>query len=184
MMMNEMMMMTGTASTQVRALSGEDLLAFKDKVYCLCLGFAGNAADARDMAQDTYAKALAHYSQDRPENPQAWILRIARNTCLDLMRRRKVRGPSLPVSEFCRHRLEHAREPGRSKRGDRHSQEGHRQAAAPPARCAGPARVRRTFLPGDREDAAHQSGYGHVALEPGPEGRAAFLPGGTPWEKT
>jgi RNA polymerase sigma factor (sigma-70 family) len=78
----------------------EDLLAFRDRVFCLCLGFAGNAADARDLAQDTFAKALANYAQAQPENPQAWIMRIARNTCLDLARRRKSRGPLHPVNEF------------------------------------------------------------------------------------
>ncbi|MFH2107343.1 MAG: RNA polymerase sigma factor [Chrysiogenia bacterium] len=92
--------MNDPAPIQAQIQSGQDLLAFKDKVFCLCLGFAGNAADARDLTQDTFAKALTHYAQSRPENPQAWIMRIARNTCLDLMRCRKVRGTSLPVSEF------------------------------------------------------------------------------------
>jgi|WetSurMetagenome_2_1015567.scaffolds.fasta_scaffold170872_2 RNA polymerase sigma factor (sigma-70 family) len=76
------------------------LLACRDRVFCLCLGFAGNAADARDLAQETFAKALAHFDDDRPANPQAWILRIARNTSLDFLRRRKVRGPQVPVSEW------------------------------------------------------------------------------------
>jgi len=77
-----------------------DLLALKDKVFCFCLGFVGNAADARDLAQETFAKALAHCGESRPENPQAWIMRIARNTCLDMARRRKSRGPHYPVSEY------------------------------------------------------------------------------------
>ncbi len=78
----------------------QELLACSDRVFCLCLGFAGNAADARDLAQETFAKALAHCAQDRPDNPRAWILRIARNTCLDLARRRKTRGPQEPIGEF------------------------------------------------------------------------------------
>lgn len=77
-----------------------DLLAFRDRVFCLCLGFAGNSADARDLTQETYAKALSHYAADRPANPQAWVLRIARNTCLDLARRKKSRGPLHPISEY------------------------------------------------------------------------------------
>jgi RNA polymerase sigma-70 factor (ECF subfamily) len=80
--------------------SRQELIACRDRVFCLCLGFAGNAADARDLAQETFAKALAHLDDDRPANPQAWILRIARNTCLDFLRRRKVRGPQVPVSEW------------------------------------------------------------------------------------
>jgi len=93
---------TMSGPVPIRADTGvwQDLLVFRDKVFCLCLGFAGNAADARDLAQDTFAKALAHYSRARPKNAQAWIMRIARNTCLDQARRRKVRGPLQPVSEF------------------------------------------------------------------------------------
>ncbi len=78
----------------------QELLGYKDKVFCLCLGFAGNAADARDLAQDTFAKALAHCREAAPDCLQAWVMRIARNTCLDQARRRKVRGPQQPVSEF------------------------------------------------------------------------------------
>ena len=76
------------------------LMAFRDKIFCLCLGFIGNAADARDLTQDTFAKALVHYGHDKPEHVQAWLMRIARNICLDQLRRRKVRGPQQPVSEF------------------------------------------------------------------------------------
>ncbi|HSQ36160.1 MAG TPA: RNA polymerase sigma factor [Candidatus Binatia bacterium] len=78
----------------------QELLCYRDKVFCLCLGFVGNAADAGDLAQDTFAKALAHCREAEPENLQAWIMRIARNTCLDQARRRKARGPWQPVSEF------------------------------------------------------------------------------------
>jgi RNA polymerase sigma-70 factor, ECF subfamily len=78
----------------------QELLGYKDKVFCLCLGFAGNAADARDLAQDTFAKALVHCREAAPDSLQAWIMRIARNTCLDQARRRKVRGPQQPISDF------------------------------------------------------------------------------------
>lgn len=96
----EEMMMSDPVPLQAEIHAGRDLLPFRDKVFCLCLGFVGNAADARDLAQDTYAKALAHYARIRPENPQAWIMRIARNTCLDLARRKKLRGPQHPISEW------------------------------------------------------------------------------------
>jgi RNA polymerase sigma-70 factor (ECF subfamily) len=77
-----------------------DISSFQDKIFCLCLGFMGNAADARDLTQDTFAKALAHADQAPPEHMQAWLLCIARNSCLDHMRRFKVRGPLQPLSEF------------------------------------------------------------------------------------
>lgn len=78
----------------------QELLAYRDKVFCLCLGFVGNAADARDLAQDTFAKALVHCREAGPDRLQPWIMRIARNTCLDQARRRKARGPLHSVSEF------------------------------------------------------------------------------------
>ena len=77
------------------------MLSYQEKVFCLCLGFMGNAADASDLTQDTFAKALTHYDRDNPDHMQAWLLRIARNSCLDQMRRFKVRGPQQPLSEHC-----------------------------------------------------------------------------------
>ena len=88
------------ASTQEKGDLWQELLAYRDKVFCLCLGFVGNAADARDLTQDTFAKALVHCREAEPGRLQGWIMRIARNTCLDQARRRKVRGPLQPVSEF------------------------------------------------------------------------------------
>lgn len=81
--------------------SWQALPSFQNKVFCLCLGFMGNAADARDLTQETFAKALAHADQAPPEHLQAWLLRIARNSCLDQLRRFKVRGPLQPLSEHC-----------------------------------------------------------------------------------
>jgi RNA polymerase sigma factor (sigma-70 family) len=76
------------------------MLSCQNKVFCLCLGFLGNAADARDLTQDTFVKALANYGRDNPEHVQAWLLRIARNRCLDHVRHIKVLGPLQPISEY------------------------------------------------------------------------------------
>ena len=89
------------AAQDADALVRDSLLALRDRVFLLCLGFVGNAADARDLAQETFAKALAHGREARPETLPAWVMRIARNTCLDLARRRTSRGPQEPVSEDC-----------------------------------------------------------------------------------
>lgn len=80
--------------------SWQALPSYQNKVFCLCLGFMGNAADARDLTQDTFAKALAHADQAPPEHLQAWLLRIARNSCLDHVRHIKVLGPLQPISEY------------------------------------------------------------------------------------
>ena len=67
------------------------------RVFALCLGMVANAHDAEDVAQETMLKGLQNLrGLARPERFEPWILRIARNLCLDLLRRQK-RARSLPV---------------------------------------------------------------------------------------
>jgi RNA polymerase sigma-70 factor (ECF subfamily) len=90
----------GTSTILARDSWGEgDLPFMRDRVFCLCLGFMGNVADARDLTQETFARALAHYGQVRPDSVQAWVMRIARNACLDHLRLRRARGAQQPLSE-------------------------------------------------------------------------------------
>jgi len=89
----------GEAGSLAVEMGEQALSACRNKVYYLCLGFIGNAADALDLTQDTFARALLHYHQDRPEHLQAWIMRIARNLCLDHLRCRKSRGQHHSISE-------------------------------------------------------------------------------------
>jgi RNA polymerase sigma-70 factor (ECF subfamily) len=59
-------------------------------VFALCLGMLGNVHDAEDVAQETVLKgftSIRHLA--RPEQFEPWILRIARNLCVDLLRRRR-----------------------------------------------------------------------------------------------
>jgi RNA polymerase sigma factor (sigma-70 family) len=93
-------MSNNPASTREKDDLWQELLGYRGKVFCLCLGFVGNTADAHDLTQDVFAKALVHCREAESDHMLAWIMRIARNTCLDQMRRRKARGPQLPVSEF------------------------------------------------------------------------------------
>ncbi len=97
----ELTRMPDEAAPDADALVRDGLLALRERVFLLCLGFVGNAADARDLAQETFAKALAHGREARPETLPAWVMRIARNSCLDLARRRRTRGPLEPVSDDC-----------------------------------------------------------------------------------
>ena len=56
-------------------------------VFAVCYGILANAADAEDMAQDTmlagYLKIRSLRSDERFEQ---WIIQIARNLCIDLIR--------------------------------------------------------------------------------------------------
>jgi RNA polymerase sigma-70 factor, ECF subfamily len=60
------------------------------RAFAVCYGILGNAADAEDVAQDTmlagYLKIGALRSGERFEQ---WIMQIARNLCIDLIRRKR-----------------------------------------------------------------------------------------------
>ncbi len=61
----------------------------KRAVYGLCLRLLADAEEAQDAAQEAFARAyasLAAYDASQPFAP--WVLRIARNHCLDVLRRR------------------------------------------------------------------------------------------------
>jgi RNA polymerase sigma-70 factor (ECF subfamily) len=67
------------------------------RVFAVCFGMLANVHDAQDAAQETLLKGLLSLGKlARPERFEPWILRIARNQCLDLLRRRR-RMRSLPV---------------------------------------------------------------------------------------
>jgi RNA polymerase sigma-70 factor (ECF subfamily) len=61
----------------------------KRAVYGLCLRLLRHPEEARDAAQEAFARAFGGLSAYDPSQPFApWLLRIARNHCLDQLRRR------------------------------------------------------------------------------------------------
>jgi RNA polymerase sigma-70 factor (ECF subfamily) len=63
-----------------------------DRVHALCRRMLGNDADALDATQDTLVAALRALSRfDGRSSFGTWIYRIATNTCLDEIRRRRRR---------------------------------------------------------------------------------------------
>jgi RNA polymerase sigma-70 factor (ECF subfamily) len=79
-----------------RAASRGDRSAFaalvdlhKRPVFGLCVRLLGDREEARDAAQEAFARAYAGLAAYDPAQPFApWVLRIARNHCLDVLRRR------------------------------------------------------------------------------------------------
>ncbi|RPI23741.1 MAG: RNA polymerase sigma factor [Acidobacteria bacterium] len=68
----------------------EDLLVHRETVFLVCLGFMRRRSEAEDMTQETYLRALAKLGQLRePLSSKAWLCRIARNTCVDFLRRQR-----------------------------------------------------------------------------------------------
>lgn len=70
----------------------------------VCYAYLCNIEDARDAVQDTFLKAYRGLDSFRGEcSEQSWLIRIARNTCLDMRRSawfrrvdRRVRVEELP----------------------------------------------------------------------------------------
>jgi len=86
---------TGEAAL-ARAAAKGDRKAFgqlvdvhKRAVYGLCFRLLRHPEEARDSAQETFARAYAALSTyDAAQSFAPWVLRIARNHCLDVLRRR------------------------------------------------------------------------------------------------
>jgi RNA polymerase sigma-70 factor (ECF subfamily) len=61
----------------------------KRRVHALCFRLLGDAEEARDAAQECFVRAwsaIASFDTAQPFAP--WVLRIARNHCFDVVRRR------------------------------------------------------------------------------------------------
>jgi len=59
-------------------------------VFAVCLGVLGNAHDAEDIAQEAMLKGFTRIRKLRNGSRfETWVLRIARNLCIDFLRRQK-----------------------------------------------------------------------------------------------
>ncbi len=61
---------------------------YKDKVYSVALRFAGDPAEAMDIAQDIFLKLFSSLADFRGDSRlETWIFRLVVNRCLDHRRR-------------------------------------------------------------------------------------------------
>jgi RNA polymerase sigma-70 factor (ECF subfamily) len=101
-----------------RAAASGDKAAFarlvekhKQSVHGLCYRLLGGGEEARDAAQEAFVRAYTGIGDFDSRQPfAAWVLRIARNHCIDLLRRRR---PMLALS------------------GERHGEDGPEAGVAP-----------------------------------------------------
>jgi RNA polymerase sigma-70 factor (ECF subfamily) len=75
----------------VSTVSDETLLSHLDAAYNLARWLMGNPADAEDVVQDAYVRALAGADRFRGGDERAWLLSIVRNGCYSSHRRQRVR---------------------------------------------------------------------------------------------
>lgn len=79
-----------------RTKTFEGLLAHKETVFRICLGYARNYSDAEDLAQESYLRAFRGINGlSNPASARDWLLAIVRNACIDHGRRSRL-GSFLP----------------------------------------------------------------------------------------
>ena len=70
--------------------AGEALdAAYREVIVRFCLGYLGDEAAAEDAAQEVFVRVLE--AKSVPDHFRAWLYRIARNHCLNLLRARGAR---------------------------------------------------------------------------------------------
>jgi RNA polymerase sigma-70 factor (ECF subfamily) len=72
---------------------------FQSRIYGIAYYYVGNAEDARDLAQEIFVRIYQNLSAcTEAERFLPWIIRIARNACIDHLRRRKARAQGKKVA--------------------------------------------------------------------------------------
>jgi RNA polymerase sigma-70 factor, ECF subfamily len=122
------------ASRGDRKAFGQLVDAHKRAIHGLCVRLLRDAEEARDAAQETFVRAYSALESYDPAQPFApWILRIARNHCVDVIRRRLPAAQQVPL--------------------DAESDEGAPREVADPAAARGDEILERRQLAGALEDA-------------------------------
>lgn len=79
------------AESEPAATFAEVFADYRDGVYSYVLRLMGNPDDAYDLTLTSFEKAYRAFPKLPPgANLKAWLYRIATNTCLDELRRRKL----------------------------------------------------------------------------------------------
>ena len=88
-----------TQHLELSAALRRDFALHRDFLWGLCYRMTGSAADAEDLVQDTFERALRTPPQDAQTSLRPWLSRVAVNLSCDHLRRRKLqpyRGTWLP----------------------------------------------------------------------------------------
>ena len=75
------------------------MLPHLDAAHNLARWLTGNDADAADVVQDSYVRALHFFGGFRGGDARAWLLRIVRNTCYTWLRQNRRIEPAIPFDE-------------------------------------------------------------------------------------
>jgi RNA polymerase sigma-70 factor (ECF subfamily) len=70
----------------------QGLLENRKTVFWICLGYARDFVEAEELTQEVFFRALTKVDSLRdPERHSEWLCRVARNTCLDHQKKRRLR---------------------------------------------------------------------------------------------
>ncbi len=72
------------------------IVEYQDLVYSVARSILCDGDSAEDAAQETFISAFQHVGSFRGGSFRSWLLRIATNTCYDLLRAQK-RRPTVPL---------------------------------------------------------------------------------------
>jgi RNA polymerase sigma-70 factor (ECF subfamily) len=77
--------------TEEKSKIFEELMAWQEKVFLICLGFSRNKNDAQDLTQEVYLKVYRNIDTLKDLSlSKFWLFRITRNTCLDFLRKHRL----------------------------------------------------------------------------------------------
>lgn len=70
----------------------EKLIEYSGMIFNICLGFLKNPWEAEELTQDVYLHAMRKLNSLRKEDKlKQWLFRITRNTCLNHIRKERLR---------------------------------------------------------------------------------------------
>jgi RNA polymerase sigma-70 factor (ECF subfamily) len=85
---------TTAAAARGTTAAEEFVRQYYDHVFAVCYAILVDVHDAQDAAQEAMLRGLVKVPRRiAPEQVGPWILRVARNLCIDRLRRRKRREP-------------------------------------------------------------------------------------------
>ena len=98
-----------TAKILERCLGGDELAwealvrQHQGRICSIAYGYVGEQDEARDLAQDIFVRVYQRlHTCTEADKFESWLVRIARNACIDHLRRRKARPPrqDIPADEM------------------------------------------------------------------------------------
>lgn len=66
------------------------MVRYYDSIYFMILRLVNNMSDAEELTQEAFTKAFSNLKKYKPEYPfSSWLFRIASNTSIDFLRKKK-----------------------------------------------------------------------------------------------